>query len=109
AARAGPASENRERNIMDALQWQRPSEVNTDAADVVEIADTAEGVLLRTSASDTAVLIDRGAWVDFSAAVNAGEYDAILPSAGTQRGSSTWTPDGDMNDFTGCEHLPFES
>jgi hypothetical protein len=67
---------------MVVLQWQRPSEVNVDAADAVEIADTAEGVLLRTSASDTAVLISRGAWVDFMAAADAGEYDATLPSAG---------------------------
>jgi hypothetical protein len=31
----------------DSLQWQRPSEVNTDECEAVEIADTEEGVLLR--------------------------------------------------------------
>ncbi len=63
------------------LQWQRPSEVNTDAADAVEVADTAEGVLLRVSSCDTAILISRWAWADFLGAADAGEYDATLPSA----------------------------
>ncbi len=66
---------------MDNLQWQRPSEVNTDAADVVEIADTDEGVLLRTASSDIAILVSRWAWNDFLGAVDAGEYNATLPSA----------------------------
>jgi hypothetical protein len=65
---------------MAVLQWQRPSEVNTDVADAVEIADVAEGVLLRISASDIAILISRWAWADFMAAAGAGEYDATLPS-----------------------------
>ncbi len=66
---------------MDLLQWQRPSEVNTGAAEAVEIADTEEGVLLRISSSDTAILISRWAWADFLGAADAGEYNATLPSA----------------------------
>jgi hypothetical protein len=61
------------------LQWQRPSETTTDPTDVVEVADTAEGVRLRNESGE--VLIDRWAWADFLAAANAGEYNATLPSA----------------------------
>jgi hypothetical protein len=71
----------RGREIMDVLQWQRPSEVNTDAADAVEIADTAEGVLLRVSSEETSILVSRWAWADFLAAADAGEYNATLSSA----------------------------
>jgi hypothetical protein len=66
---------------MDPLQWQRPSEVNTDEGDAVEIADTEEGVLLRVSSGDDSVVISRWAWADFLAAADAGEYNATLPSA----------------------------
>ncbi len=66
---------------MDLLQWQRPSEVNTDVADAVEVADTADGVLLRVSSSDITILVSRWAWADFLGAADAGEYDATLPSA----------------------------
>ncbi len=66
---------------MALLRWQHPSEVTTDPADAVEIADVAEGVLLKVRSSDIAILVSRWAWADFLAAADAGEYDATLPSA----------------------------
>lgn len=66
---------------MNQIPWQRPSKIGPAATDVVEVADTDDGVLLRIYPGDLAFLISRWAWADFLTAVNAGEYDTTLPGA----------------------------
>lgn len=58
-----------------ALTWRQPSVPDRRAVDAVEVAQTPDRVLVRSSLGRTRAGFTPAAWAAFVAAVKAGEYD----------------------------------